>query len=186
MRWLLCGCWRFIFEEAFVVAQLNDRCFFLVRQEVVVQVKVQIPLVLFGGFRFGLYHMRARTLVYRLRRFDLLARAQTKKVLLLFRIAPVDVGSGVSAYCSISDGVISDCRPNSLRHGCLQRRFLWFPTKIKGVVAGSAPLISLRVCYQRHFDTIRHSILQSCGLSLVLVVLLGMLFGFRLFFRTFL
>jgi hypothetical protein len=77
---LRCWCWRFVFEEAFIVTQLNDGAILLVRKEIVVQVKIQIPLVLLGSFCFGLYHMRARSLIYGLRRFNLLARDHAEKV----------------------------------------------------------------------------------------------------------
>jgi hypothetical protein len=63
--------------------------------------------------------MRARSLIYGLRRFDLLARDHAKKVFRLLRITPVNVGSCIAAYRGVSNIVISDCRPNSFCHRCL-------------------------------------------------------------------
>jgi hypothetical protein len=41
---LRCGCRYFVFEEPLVVTQLDDRCILGVRQEIIVQIQIQIPL----------------------------------------------------------------------------------------------------------------------------------------------
>jgi hypothetical protein len=90
-RWLRYRCSRLIVQETFIVTQFNDRGLLVIRQEVFVQVKIQIPLVLLWCGVRGLYDMGAWRLgdIRRLYVLYCLGRSTAKEVLCLFGVAPI-------------------------------------------------------------------------------------------------